>query len=199
MLTGCRSLCCLILAGALAAGCATVRIEQSWRTPNARGSLTNVVALVPPQNGMLSRSAEDELARDLNAHGIRATPGYAVLSGDLRGNNSIALDAIRKAGFDGIVTMRIVGARTKILMYPTYVVYWGATWGTPAATTTVRIEINAYALPENRLVWSAISKATNPDSVHELIDNVAKVAANELAKTGVVARTTVPAATTAAR
>ena len=191
MLTYCRSLCCLALAGALAAGCSTTTasIEQSWSAPNARGSLTNVVTLVPSQDGVLSRSAEDELARDLNGRGIRATPGYAVIAGDLRGNNEISMQTIHNAGFDGVVTMRVVGSQQKLEYYPTFDTYWGATWGDVVPETIVRVEISAYALPDNHLVWSAISASTDPEDVHELINDTAKVAARELDKKGVIART----------
>ena len=190
MLTYVRSLCCLTLVGALAIGCAaTTSIEQSWQAPNARGSLTNVVALVPTQAGVLSRSAEDQLAHDLNVRGIRATPGYAVLPGQLRGNRAMTMNMIQNAGFDGIVTMRVVSAHQQIQFYPTFDVYWGATWGTPVPETIVRVEINAYSLPQNRLVWSAMSKSTDPDSVHDLINDVSQVAANRLVNTGVIART----------
>lgn len=191
MLTLSRFVCCVALAGALAAGCSTTTasIEQSWRAPNVRGALTSVVTLVPTQDGVLSRSAEDELARDLNARGIRAVPGYSVISGDLRGNNAIAMDTIRNAGFDGVVTMRVVGREQKLEYYPTFDTYWGATWGTAIPETIVRVEISAYSLYDNHLVWSALSKSTDPEDVHELINDVAKLAANELDKQGVVART----------
>ena len=190
MLTYCRSLCFVALAGALAVGCAsTTTIEQSWQAPNARGSLTNVVALVPTQAGVLSRSAEDQLAHDLNARGINATPGYAVLPSQWRGNKAMSIAAIENAGFDGVVTMRVISAHQTVQFYPTFDVYWGATWGQPVPETVVRVEINAYSLPNNRLVWSGLSKSTDPGSVHDLINDVSKVAASALEKQGVIART----------
>ena len=106
-----------------------------------------------------------------------------------------ALIAFRPVVWGGDSVLRlfdrhsIVSAHQQIQFYPTFDVYWGATWGTPVPETIVRAEINAYSLPQDRLVWSAMSKSTDPDSVRELISDVSQVAANRLANEGVIART----------
>lgn len=181
----------LATAVALAAGgCATTTasIEQAWYSPNLQpGTLTNVVTLSPTGESVLSRTAEDQLAQDLNARGIRATPGYRVIPAEARTNRDAALAALRDSGYDGIVTMRFVGATQKLDYYPTFDMYWGAAWGAVYPETIVRIELNAYSLPSNRLVWSAISKSVDPDNIGEVIDDVTEVAAQDLAKHAVVA------------
>jgi hypothetical protein len=188
-----RLTCVLALATAVAlgaAGCSTTTasIEQAWYSPTLQpGTLTNVVTLSPTGDGALSRTAEDQLAQDLNARGIRAVPGYRVIPPAARNNRDAALASLRNSGYDGIVTMRFVGATQKLDYYPTFDMYWGAAWGAVYPETIVRIELNAYTLPNNRLVWSAISKSVDPDSVGEVIDDVTEVAAQNLAQHAVIA------------
>ncbi len=187
-----RSLSLTAIAVALAVGgCggSTASIEQSWFSPSLRaGTLTNVVTLSPQGNATLARSAEDQMARDLNSRGIRAVPGYQVMPPWTRGNRTATLAALRNSNYDGIVTMRVIGASQQLDYYPTFDMYWGATWGAVYPQTVIRVEINAYEIPSNKLVWSAISKSVDPDSLSELIDDVTDVAANDLAKRAQVAR-----------
>jgi hypothetical protein len=170
-------------------GCAssTASIEQSWTAPNlAPGELTNVATLAPIRDATIARSAEDRLARDLNQQGIHATPGYAVLPPEQRTDREVAKRRLRELGFDGVVTMRLVGKTTKLDYYPTFEGYWGASYwglGGPAGPETiVRIEINAYSLISSDLVWSALSKSVDPSGVRQVIDDVSKVAATNLAQ-----------------
>ena len=146
------------LALALMAGCggSTASIEQSWRSPTATaGELTNVVTLCARRaNEGVCRSAEEKLASRLSAKGVRAVPGYRVLNRDEVFDRKSAITTLRAAGFDGVVTMRFVGQVQTLQAYPTMDWYWGPD---VYEETVNRIEINAYSLDDNQLVWSAIS------------------------------------------
>lgn len=167
----------------------TASIEQSWHSPSLQpGVLTKVAVLSPSGNGAVARSAEDQLAADLRARGIYAVSGYSVLPPWARGNRDAVVSELRRGGFDGVVTMRVVSATQQLDYYPTFDMYWGATWGAVYPQTVVRIEMNAYSIPSNRLVWSALSKSIDPESVNELIDDVAEVGAKNLARYTSVAR-----------
>jgi hypothetical protein len=177
------------LVCAMLLGCATnsASIEQQWRAPEAQASkLTNVVAMVPARDGALRRSSEDILAAQLQNRGMRAVPAYMLLSPDDYGDKQRAAEAMRAAGFDGVVAMRFVGAEHRVDYEPGYWTFWGDSWDTVMPETIVRIEINAYSLADDRLVWSAMSKSTDPDSVRALIRDVTIVAARELEKERVI-------------
>jgi len=172
------------------AGCATTTasFEELWRAPNLRrGELTNVVILFRSPDGAMSRTAEDKLALELTARGVRATPAYMVLDPESRTDSRAARDLLRGAGFDGIITMRIVDRETKPQYYATFDYFWGDAWGPVVIETIVRIEINAYSLLNNQLVWSGLSKSVDPDSVNELINDVTELVGDELVHAGIVA------------
>jgi hypothetical protein len=180
----------LSLAIALSVGCGTTAsIEHSWRSPTAKtGELTHVVTLCRSRNEAICRSAEDKLASRLAAKGVRAVPAYRVLNRDQLADRARALDALHAAGFNGLVTMRFVGREHTFVAYPSMDMYWG--WGTEVVPETItRIEINAYSLANNQLVWSGISKSIDADNVHELIDDVTAVASHELLKQRVIVGT----------
>jgi hypothetical protein len=165
------------------AGCATTTasIEQVWRAPGHHASeLTSVVTLFPSRDPDVRRRGEDKLARQLSTHGMYAVPSYRVLTeADLQDRDRGA-DALRRAGFDGVVAMRIVDAQQWFEYYPSYDVYWGAAWGSLVPRTIVRVQINAYALQGKILVWSALSRSVDPDSVGTLIDDVTQLASEQL-------------------
>jgi hypothetical protein len=186
----CASLRSLGLALAVTfAGCASsATIESTWRAPSAP-QLTNVVTLSPVADPGLRRTAEDQLAQQLSQHGVRATPGYAILNDqDLSDHNRI-LAALRAKGFDGVVAMRFVSANQTMSYYPGFDTYWGGAWGVGGEIvpqTVVRIEVNAYSIASKQLVFSAMSKSIDPDSAKQLISSVSQVTSDRLAKDRVI-------------
>ena len=169
-------------ACALLVGCATssASIEQEWHAHDAQAALTHVVALVPARDGALRRTGEEQLATQLNRRGIHAVPAYMLLAPSDYGDKRRAAEAMRAAGFDGVVAMRFVGAEHRVDYEPGYYTFWGGTWDTVMPETIIRIEINAYTLDSDRLVWSAMSKSVDPDSIDDMMKDVTAVAAREL-------------------
>ena len=176
----------LVLA---AVGCTSASIESSWRSP-AAPQLSNVVTLSPAPDGVRRRSVEDKLAQQLTHQGIHAVPAYAVLSERDLGNQSAMIEKLRAAGFDGVVTMRLVDAHQRLTYYPAFNDYWGGAWGAGdvVPTTIVRIEVNAYSLANGQLIWSAMSKSVDPTSSSEVVGDVTKVVSEKLAKDRVIGR-----------
>lgn len=162
----------VIAAGA----CSSATIEQSWRAPSTP-TLTRVITLSTAPDVATRRATEDELARQLSRHGIRAVPGYTV-----PGDQDLA-----DQGFDGIVTIRLVGVREWLAHYPRFDTYWVGTWDSGVRETVFRIEVSAYALPGRHLVWSATSRSVNPSSEPRLVAEVSKIASDRLASDHVIA------------
>lgn len=189
-----------IAIGLLLAACAgpSTTIEQSWRAPDAQlGGLRNVVTMAVTSDGTLRRSTEDQMAAKLAAAGIRATPMYAVLGDAERQNRDQAKAKLRAMGYDGVIALRLVSRDQELEYVPgSFDYYWGMTYdpGYLYSETVVRIETSAYSLEDNRLVWSAISRTVDPDSIREGIDEVTALAASQLQKQGVVAGTPRPPA-----
>lgn len=156
----------VILAFSLGGGgCspAAATIDQSWRSPQLRShALTNVVTLAPDRYGVRRRTVEAKLARALTRRRMRATPAYTVLTPDQLRDQITTSDALRGAGFDGIVLMRFVGQ--------------------------TEIEADAYSLPQRRVVWATRSRSLDPISADSLLDHVTDVVSHELDRERVIAR-----------
>jgi hypothetical protein len=164
------------------AGCAAnASIERSWRAPDARiGELTNVVTLFPIRNGPVRRAVEDRLARQLVDRGMRAVPSYSVLPRrDLRDRDAATAE-LRRDGFDGVVAMRVLDAAEGADYVPSFDAYWGNAWARTVPGSMVRMQIDAYALADRRLVWSGLSRTADAQDLEQLVDAVTELASQEL-------------------
>lgn len=184
----------LALAIALLTSCAagSTSIEASWRAPTMRpGEVTKAVTMFASIDGALRRSSEDALARELDARGMTVAPAYSVLLPEVRDRDAVR-SALIAAGFDGIITIRMVGKQNRDEYYPTFDLYWGEAWGPVFTETVVRVEISVYSLISNQLLWSALSRSIDPDGVGELIADVVEIIGHELDREGVIARAPLP-------
>jgi hypothetical protein len=161
----------LVIVILIAAGCShAAPLESSWLATNVRyGELTNVVTLLMTPNEPLVRTAEDQMAAHLRRHGVRATPAYAVLTKEDLADRDRATAALRSTGYDGIVVMRLVGPPTQ-----------------------VRIEVSAYSLNGDRLVWSALSRSSDPAELGQLVEDVTRVVSSELDQARIIPGTPAP-------
>jgi hypothetical protein len=187
-----RTLQRTIFIGACAiAGCAgsTASIEQTWRSPTVRpGELTHVVVLVNAEDGALRRNAEDQLTLQLRARGIQAVPAYQVLTQQDLSDQQRTRRALQAKGFDGVVAMRLFGTEQSWDYAPGVYSWWGDTWDAVVPETIVRVEVNAYNLDNDQLVWSAISRSIDPTSTRELVNDVTEVVGREMGKQDVITR-----------
>jgi hypothetical protein len=186
-----------ITALTFAACTPSTSIEQTWTSPTVRRDppLQNVVTVFFSDQVTVRRAGEDQLARDLIARGVHATPSYAILQDAELSNLDAVKSKLVTMGYDGIVTMRVVD-RTQELDYmsPTFDGYWGSAYpyfyspgyyssGYAYTETIVRMETNAYSLRTNRLMWSALTR-TYGDEADDLIDETSRVIASQLTGRG---------------
>ena len=183
----------LLFAACGIGGCATTALTSTWRDPAvAQLSFRNVLVLAPTRDPSVRRVAEDELARRIkNAH---AVPSYTMIPDTELGDSEAVRARARAAGFDGVVILRVTNVDKQATWVP------GAWAGPPYAytgwaaydpgymrvDTYVRVETNVYSLPEDRLVWAAVSRTTNPDSVRSLVKDTAKEVEKEMRREGLL-------------
>lgn len=149
------------------------------------------------QDVTMRHAGEDQLARELYARGVQATPSYTIFGDDAKNMND--LDAmktrLRAMGYDGIVTMRVVDKEQNLESVPgSFDTYWGY-WGDPYwgygypgyvyTETTYRTEAAAYSLATGQLVWSGLMSTVDPDNAQELINKPSEIVAGELAGRGI--------------
>jgi hypothetical protein len=181
----------LAMVAMIACGSST-SIEQSWKPPGGHAELRKVATVMLWKDQAVKRSTEDKLAARLRKSGIDAVPGYTVLSPEDARDPQLARQRLQSEGFDGAIVMRVVGKEQEnYYVPPTYTGYWGGAWypvggGYVESQTIVRVETAAYSLSDGQLVYSALSKTTDPDSVPALINSVTDKVASALQKERVV-------------
>jgi hypothetical protein len=175
----------------------TTTIEQTWTSPAARiqPPLRTVVTVFFSGNTTIRHAGEDQLARDLMARGVRATPSYLIFHDEELGDLDAVRAKLRGMGYDGVVTMRVVDRYQELeVMPPTFDGYWrfahpyfSSPWFYPSGyaytETVVRVETSAYSLRTGRLVWSALTR-TYGDSARRLIDDTSRVISSQLIRRG---------------
>jgi hypothetical protein len=194
-----RILIVMFVAVAGACGSST-STEQAWTTPRPVRPLSNIVTVYISHDGALRRNAEDQMASRLAANGIHAVPSYVVLPNQDMTDHQAVKQKLLALGYDGVFAMRLIGTDTQIDVQPTFVGYWGGAWAYNDAwmytQTIVRVETNLYSLPDDRLVWSAQSKTFDPSSTGAAVTSVTKYVARKVEKTGIIASSGQPMATT---
>ena len=192
----------LVVIAICATGCAAsnTSIEQSWTPPSgAPADLHKVVTVMVSKDTTVRRTAEDDMAHRLHAAGVEAVPAYQVLSDQDYADREAAKAKLKALGFDGVVAMRIVSRSEQLQYVPTYFSgYWGAAWPATYATgyleseTVVRVETTAYSLRNDKLVYSALSRTIDPNTVNSLLTNVTATVAKALEQQGVVVASPAP-------
>ena len=185
-----------VIAGVLTVGLAcsptTTSIEQAWISDSTRRfDLSNVVTMSTSPDGVVRRSLEDRLARELLRMGVRSVPAYAVLDDGDRMDRRRVVDELSAGGYSAVIVMRFVGesARTPGT-FGAYLETAGVLYGPGALGTlesAVRLETSVYTLHDDQLVWSALSKTIDPENLRDLIANYTHVVASELSRRDVVA------------
>jgi hypothetical protein len=172
--------------------CTTAEVKDVWTAPD----LTNIkfkkvlviAATKDGADGVTRRTAEDAIAQAIP--GVQAVPSYAFVSdADIKDAAKISA-AIKTAGFDGIIVMRMVSARTEITAtttgYPGYYGSFGGYYGrhgyggmgmgmgmgtTVTTDRIISIETNIYEFPAEKLIWSGAVESTSPGNIKQMVDD----------------------------
>ena len=196
----------LILALAAGAAAYAATFKSIWKAPDA-GTVgfagKKVAALVISKDDGLRQSAEEALARQLVALGIRGIAAYRVIPREELQDKDKAKAWFQKTEIDGVVAMRPVSAETVTSYTPAmwttgyytnlwgyYGYTWGAVW-TPESSrkdTTVTVETLVFDVPREKLLWAALSETTNPESMDAFMKDLVTKAAKEMRKAGLTAR-----------
>jgi hypothetical protein len=193
-------ICSLLLS------CATTSFVTTWKAPDAqpvdaRGA--KVIAVVMAKSAVMRRAGEDQLAYEISARGAQGVAMYRLLpeaeGSDEEGRARVAIE---RENAKLLVVMRPVQVKNEVVVDPyggpMYGGYWGGYhgygWGRSYGSvdvrvdTTVSIETLVYSLPQNKLLWGGRSKTTNPESIRQLVAEVAAAAAKELEHAGLIKR-----------
>jgi hypothetical protein len=171
------------------------RITSTWRDPNVTISnprLHKIVVAALLYDQGVRRSVEDYMS---SLYPGVAVQSYLIFGDSLVKDEHGESQKLKEQGFDGIVIMKQVADNlnqhyvpgTMPAYYTTWGGYWGYGWGgpgwrstyyypgTPGHMQTNRtwfVQVNAYSLISNKLVWSAETKTTNPGGRIPLFQDV---------------------------
>ena len=201
-------LAALLLCGALLSGCASApSYTSTWTSPEAtplgfKGQKVAAAVIVKGEDQR--RLAESRLAQQIAAHGAEGRTMYSLLPDATPGNEQQIRAALEAAGVKGLVVLQPIYIDRDVRVTPAQegggsASLWGSNYGSGFAVsystptearvtekTVVYIETRVYSIEQNRLVWTGQSKASDPETVAELIEGISAATAVELKKAGLI-------------
>jgi hypothetical protein len=198
-----QGLVCMILFFILTS-CTSTKIVSSWSDTSKEvknGALNKILVVALFKTETNSRNAEDEMVRYLKGKGVQS---YKYLGPRFNKNNENNLrEKAKKDGFDGAVTIRLIDVDKEQIYQPsnfsTYPQYYqnfndyffrtypsNSTSGYYETTKTYTYESNFYSLDANKIIWTGITKSTNPEGVVKMTNEIVKVVYKEISKEGFI-------------
>ena len=198
------AIACAVIIGGLGVVAADVTFLSTWKSPDAgpmdfAGRL--VTALVITDDDNLRMSAEEALAREITARGPRGTAAHRLIPREELVDKNRAKAWFEKAGVEGAVILRLVGADTQKVYssvvwssgyYPNVWDYYGYGWaaampiGGGRNQTTITVETLLYDLRSEHLIWAAVTRTTDPKDVASYMKDLSREVARNLEKQGLV-------------
>ena len=194
----------IILSSLLLYSCTSTKMVSTWCEPDKEVTIANlskvlVVAMFHDKTS--NRKAEDQMVGYLKGKGIVS---YNYLNENFNKKDEGAIrEMIKKDGFDGAVTMRLVDLEKEKIYnpgetnyYPSYYrsfsgyyYSWLNYTRTPGYYTTTKIytvETNVYSIKMDKIIWSGLTETTDPNGVKNMTEEVAKVVYKKMLKEGFV-------------
>jgi hypothetical protein len=192
----------LLIGAAIAAGAADNTFISTWKSPTA-GPLDfagrKVVALVIVEDENLRMSAEEALAREITARGPQGIAAGRLIPREELTNKDRAKAWFERAGVQGLVAMRLVGADTEKVFssvvwssgyYSNVWDYYGYGWTTVTPIgkgrnqTSVTVETILYDVPSGGPIWAGVTRTVDVKDTGSYMKGLAKDIGKELEKNG---------------
>jgi hypothetical protein len=186
----------------VAFGCASTRVTESWRNPDAGPThFRKAVAVAVIADPALRRQVEDEIVSHLRSGD--ALPSRAVIPDTERGDIEKVKARLRAGGFDGAIVLRPLGLEKRVTYVPpsytsapygSFSGYYGYAWMHPydpgylRVDTTLRVEVLIYSIERDALLWSGTTETFEPQELRKVVADIAAAVRKELEREGLVAR-----------
>lgn len=195
----------IIVFAMLITSCKSTKIVSSWSQPKKEVKVSNlkkvlVVALF--NNETTRRRAEDQMIEYLKGKGVVS---YNYLDDNFNKNNEEAIQRlIKKDGFDAVITMRLIDVEKDQVYisnnqtigqssyYRNFGGYYNRNYpfysdrGYYANTKIYNVETVVFSILQDKIIWSGLTKSTNPDGVAKMTEEVANVVFKKMVKQGFV-------------
>jgi pentatricopeptide repeat protein len=180
----------IFLAAVLLAGCSPrTMINNSWRDPDVTivpANLNKFMVAALLKNQIVRREVEDQMASLVPGKAVQSYKEFG--TEQLKDNDTLYNEKLKKEGFEGVVIMRLVNVKN-INRYvpgsaPVYYSSWGRYYrasyvgfyspGYYATDKVYTIEVNVYSLKQDKLIWSGNSNQINSYGKADLFKDVAR-------------------------
>ena len=184
----------------------STEITSSWQMPGKHiviADLNKVLVVAMFKSEVNTRLTEDQMVSYLGGKGVES---YKYLNARFPRNNVEAIrDRIRDDGFDGVITLRLIDAEKERVynpsnfeLYPPYYSNFSgyyyrnfpyySTQGYYSDTKIFTIETNVFSIKEDKIIWTGITKTTNPEGVEKIMKETAHVVYRRMVKDGFVSK-----------
>jgi len=191
----------LVAVAVLSAGdCLATKLTDAWKAPDAppKFNFSKILVACVTGDDAMRRTAEDYLVLRIGPD--KTIPSYKVVPESEAKDVEKTKARVKEAGFDGAVVMRVVSVDQEetynpgsaytgginVSYYGSFWGYWGYGWPavySPGYLTTdkiVRVETLVYSVTNDKILWGARTKTTNPKSVLTMVDEIADAVAKRL-------------------
>lgn len=194
--------CCALVLSSCGA---STSFTDIWKDPTVtKFEFKNILCMAMTSNDGQRRVAEDRMVANILK--AKAVASYTVLTADDLKDADKAKAKVKEAGFDCVITIRLVGSNEKTTYVPgsysaaaPYPMYgyggyygygWGAVYdpGYMVTNTYVYVDTRIFSVADEKLLWSGKSQTVDPSSVKQLIDDIAYAAVSELKNQGLISK-----------
>ncbi len=205
-----RSATLILLAFGLVVSCAKTEdsmttIPRTWRIPGYKNAVyKDVMVLAVTRTEEARKALEDAFVADLSSDSTRARASWKLLPEHEKLTEDILEAGVKKAGFDSVLLIRLLGVDEKEKYVKPrkyykrapkkhrYKNYYQSSYevinepGYTATSSTYRLESNLYQVSDAELVWSSQSNTVDPESIEVGVASVADAVAGKLKQEGLV-------------
>jgi hypothetical protein len=186
--------------GAVFAG----KLKSSWTAPGLKPTSyagRKVATVVITEDQSLQMSGEEAMARELEARGVIAVPGYRVIPKEQARDAEKAQEWFRRGKFEAVVALRVVSAEKEVAYnpvmfssgyYSTFGGYYGYGWttvtavGKPREDMVITVEALIFNVADGSLLWASVSEKTNPKGVAVFVKELVKDVTSQMKKEGLL-------------
>ena len=186
-------------------GCASSRLATTWHTTQYTASpLAAILVISVGKNPVQRRIWEDAFANELAQHGVAATSSHRLFPAAPPDTHQV-IAAVHESGFDGILAiLRLPTERNKRYnrgytsidqdelkgsYWQRYRTYYSETEH-PAYIDSQKVDIRAIDVTATanggQLIWSTMSRTTDPDSVIDVQQVIASLVVSELVRQSII-------------
>jgi len=200
-----RSLFCCFIA--LMAGCSSSKLVDIRSNISYQSTPLNKMLVISVSRNVIYRHIwEDAFSAELAKHNVASTPSYRLFP-DAVPDTGQVIQIVRSNGFDGILVYRRLPTEMKShyrqgfgmsddnLVYDRYTERFTVSYyrdvDYAAYTDSQKVDIRAVdvwaAKNEGQLIWSAMSRTPEPNSMQDIRPEIIKLVVSDLTNRNIVA------------